>query len=350
MIDIDRMRRIAEGLYVGAVHNAFGHEGSDGLKALMEALVQIYRRIDPSLRRHGLIVFQRLAATGSGDYVVAPIIRIAGPSRITHELDGPCSVEIVGNGDLAVRPFDAVDPKATSTEAIVYVFGQSKEYFWINGVAYNIINPSPSHASIFSRPTFSSLHAALEDYRVRVARETSCEILGAVWADDQRLFFRTKPEATMRKSLNQFLSHVLQDAEVKPEQNVDETHPVDIKITWSLTEQRAIIEIKWIGDSLGAGGEIVTRYRESRARDGAEQLADYLDKSATWAASVRTQGYLVVFDARRRGNSPSRGTIGRDDGLYYRDLEVDYKPDFAAQRSDFHRPIRCFMNPIISAT
>jgi hypothetical protein len=169
-----------------------------------------------------------------------------------------------------------------------------------------------------------------------------------VWDSENRICFKKKPEARMRQSLYQFLRAYLQDAEVRPEQNNDETHPVDVKVSWLFSIQRAIIEIKWLGDSRD-NGVIGTSYRPARANEGATQLASYLDQSQTWGSNVKTRGYLVVFDGRRRNVNDSTQALDEADGFYYRDKDIEYEPDYSKFRQDFATPVRFFMNPILSA-
>ncbi|XHE13335.1 hypothetical protein PCC82_00925 [Agrobacterium deltaense] len=335
------MKRIAEGLYVPAIQGTFGQGGIDALKHLLDTLTQIYRRVDPSSLSEKVVVFSQPAALLDASFT--PDLVVSGPSQVSNELNRSCVVEARASGELAIS-YAETELAALSEKAVVYEFNRKVERIVVNGQFFIIINPSPVHASVFARPTFNSLTDALLNYRKRVASETSCLILQQVWGDSNRVYLKRKPEMTMRQSLNQFLSHVLQDAEVRPEQVVDETHPVDIKVTWSLTEQRAIIEIKWLGDSVGGGGEPGTKYRDGRAKDGAKQLADYLDASNQWAPTMRTRGYLVVFDARRRGLPEMKG--GRTDAMHYENREITYDPDYSTSRDDFEPPLRLFMNPI----
>lgn len=345
MLDIDRMRRIAEGLYVREVLESFGESGADGLRSLLDFLVQLYGRIDPANRSSALYVVRQLQAEPLISKL--PVQVIPRVSSISDQVDGPCCVSLQPNGSIHVFDISGLDFDALSESAIVYKFQSNQEHFVIARRTYSVINPSPTHASVFSRPTFSNLSSALEDYKQRVARTTSCLILKEAWRDDRRIFFHAKPEATMRKSLNQFLSHVLQDAEVRPEQNVDETHPVDVKVTWMYSNQRAIVEIKWLGDSMSSDGKIATSYRDARALSGAQQLAEYLEQSASWGPSVSTRGYLVVFDGRRRGLTESTTQVSYEDGFYYKDREVSYNPDYSKVRADFEAPARMFMHPVV---
>ena len=344
MYDIDKMRRIVENTYVRDVREKYGAEGTASLVELTEFLVQLYRRIDPSSRRDPLMVCRAIGGQ-SIPFIEAPTHSLQSIAHIQHHLDGPCCIEVLGSGALHVYPLGSVSISAASERAVVYRFGAGEERLFVKDASFALINPLTELASVFARPTFSSLQAALANFAVRM-RDSSCEIVKGVWADPKRLFFKIKPEMTMRKSLNNFLSNVLQDAEVRPEQNVDESHPVDVKVSWVYSDQRALIEIKWMGDSRDPAGNVTTKYRDARANEGAKQLADYLDKANEWAPGVRVRGHLVVLDGRRKALAASNSAISTSDGLHYRDLEVTYSPDYAASRTDFAPPSRMFMAPI----
>src|SRR5207248_846259 len=118
----------------------------------------------------------------------------------------------------------------------------------------------------------SELGDALEHYRTKMVRESSCKILSKAWADEQRIFVKNAQEWVMRDSLTQFLKcHLRGNFEVRPEQVVDESHPVDIKVTWWGTNSLAIIEIKWLGTPKYDDGRLGTQYSDARAREGAKQ-------------------------------------------------------------------------------
>ena len=346
MLNLQRMRQIVESLHVSGIEQAYGQIGVDSFKRIVETVSELYQRFDPALRSRRLLVF---AAT---DADIPPLFANAAAARIDsidHEFGSSDVIQILDDGQVALLTDETVDAVALSQYGVVYAFLLGKEHIYAKGQPFLLVNPLPTlHASVFSRPTYRSLEEALEIYRVRIARDTSCIILMGIWDSANRICFKKKPEATMRQSLYQFLSGHLQDAEVRPEQNNDESHPVDIKVGWLFSIQRAIIEIKWLGDSRDAG-KITTAYRPARANDGAAQLASYLDQSRTWGANVRTRGYLVVFDGRRQNVSNATQTLNEVDGIFYRDQEIDYDPNFAQLRSDFAQPVRFFMNPVLSA-
>ncbi len=351
-LDIQKMKEIASNLHSAAANKHFGLAGPQALRELVEIITQIYRLMEPATRSVPLVVFIRpspslLPASQCGPQALHQVAHISG---LQHELDSACMVEVSSAGQVSVFDLNAHNLVALSAEAIVYLYDNGHERFYIGGESYTVINPAaPTHASVFARPTFSSLSDALEGYRNRVARYTSCYILKDAWREPRRIFLRTKPEATMRRSLLQHLASTIgRFAEVRPEQIVDESHPVDIKVTWVDTNQRALIEIKWLGQSCEEDGTFTTAYTASRARDGAKQLAEYLDANLTAGPGLRSRGYLVVFDARRRGLHKGATSLSVSDGLHYRDEEIDYNPKYHEQRDDFEAPVRMFCEPIVS--
>ena len=346
MLDIQRMRQIVEGLHLSSIQQAFGQVGVECFNKVVETVSQLYLRFDPALRKRRLLVYAAINLDSANAALVdAVILRL---DSVGHEYAGADIIQVLDDGSLALVSDDTVDALALSHQGVVYSFAGGVELIYAKGERFRLFNPLPTlHASVFSRPTYRSLEDALEIYRVRIAQDTSCIILSEVWDSTNRICFKKKPEEKMRQSLYQFLSGHLQDAEVRPEQNMDESHPVDVKVSWLFSIQRAIVEIKWMGDSR-EDGAISTSYRPSRANEGAEQLANYLDQSQTWGSNVRTRGYLVVYDGRRRNVSADTQALNEADGFYYRDKEIAYDPDFSSVRQDFAPPVRFFMNPVLS--
>lgn len=153
----------------------------------------------------------------------------------------------------------------------------------------------------------------------------------------------------MRRSLTQYLRGVMRDANVKPEQNVDESHPVDIHIQFTSTSQHAIIEIKWLGQSINPiTGKKATGYSHGRALEGAKQLADYIDKTIQSSPHYGARGYLVVFDGRRNGLRVGMKSLAATKALGFRDEEISYSTDYASIRTDFDPPMRLYLNPLLS--
>lgn len=347
MYDIERMRRLQAGSYVAGVTRAYSDLGVQALNGMLDLVIRVYRRLDPGSRSQPLAFF--VCMEPSPMALPAPKHKILDPDLLDYELDGPSLAQVVGGQTLHVYDLSDLDLSELSKTGIVYHYDQGLERVLVKGEEFQLHNPLSGSPSVFCRPTFTSLVQALNRYRATSALNSSCRILKAVWVDEkQRWYFRAKPEKTMRMSLTQYLENVLQDAEVRAEQPVDESHPVDIKVSWMSSGLRAIIEIKWLGDSVDDDGKPTTAYRDARANDGADQLAKYLDSSREFGSNVITRGYLVVYDARRRGLSPAMTSLSRAEGHHYRDMEIEYHPDFSVQRTDFQTPLRFFMNPICS--
>ena len=180
---------------------------------------------------------------------------------------------------------------------------------------------------------------------MRQAAHSTCYLLEIAWTDEKRWWFRNKPEWIMRRSLTQFLRSVLRDATVLPEQNVDETHPVDIHVSFLMTTQHAIIEIKWLGQSVKLNGTLGTKYTDGRALEGAQQLAEYLDATHRSSPHHGARGYLVLFDGRREGLKDGMTRLEQHKALHYEHAHIVYKPDHSATRTDFEPPVRMFLYP-----
>jgi hypothetical protein len=350
MLDLSVMRQIVEESYVACVQQEYGDQGTSALKVVLDALPHIYARVEPELFPAGLTVFCRLPSVLSREEPEPQgAARVRGLVALVNSVFDGCVIEILGRDEYAVWQSDLFDLPGLSDSAIVYRYLQRREVFVVRGRDRPVLNPDPVHFSVFSRPTFSSLSDALEDYRDRLVRTCGCAHLQQIWADADRLFLKPRSEKVMRLSLHQHLARVLRDVEVRPEQVVDESHPVDIKVTWSLTNRLALIEIKWLGKSRGDAA-ITTTYSDSRAREGAQQLAEYLDANRSMTSAYVTRGYLVVIDARRRGLTENTTAVSLVDGMYYARREIDYDPEFHRIRSDFEVPIRMFAEPVCKAS
>jgi hypothetical protein len=346
-LDIRVMQEIAEKSYVRAAVDAFSDPGARSLRALLEFLPVLYTRIEPEGLDGPLVVFQALD-DATRPVAAEPTGRYATLELLGLHVRGRCVIQPLASGEYLVWSGTEVDGGAVSGAAIVYRYEARQEWVFIRGTPYRVLNPLRVHASIFAVPTFRELREAIEYYAVRMARTSTCQILSRAWYDEGRLFLKSGPEADMRDSLTQFLRITLRNAEVRPEQNVDTTHPIDIKVIWELTNRLALIEIKWLGKSLDEKGGQTANYSEGRARQGAKQLAEYLDANRTGAPGKQSRGYLVVFDARRWRIKPGATTVSIPDGMRYRDSEIRYAPEYHQVRDDFEAPVRMFVEPTCS--
>lgn len=347
MIDLEAMQKIAIGYFGHQVERIYGAKGSKALLDLLVAVKHVHKYLAFELMTDGLTIIAPIdsetdVSPFSGG---ADIMPIELPSRFT----GSATLLVLPGGTLRFWPQIVSEFEPLARMAVVYYYRRG-DFFFLDGELAPVPNPT-EFPSAFGIPTFIDLDHALHDYSVRLARKSRCHILREVWGDDRQTLLVNKPEAYMRRSLAQYLHSSLRAhefIEVREEQNVDETHPVDIKVTWALSNRIAIIEVKWMGESIHKDGDRVgTGYSDGRARDGARQLADYLDDNAPYVAGHVTVGYLVVFDARRQGivGGSIKQDLSNTDAFYYADIEIEYDPRYETSRRDFAAPIRIYLEP-----
>lgn len=233
-------------------------------------------------------------------------------------------------------------------KTFVYEYSNCQDVFITKEKRHFIPNVSGGD-SCFTISTYKELDEALTQYKISVAKCANCSLINEAIYDKNRIFFNAKPEHFLRDSLYNYLNTRLRgdNIEIRPEQTIDTTHPVDIKVTWGNNSNHlALIEIKWLGKSIKTEPlRFATSYTESRANDGAEQLADYLDGNKLQVPNHNTVGYLVVYDLRRKNINIDTTIINKENGLYYQNREIEYNPKYETIRDDFHKPFRFFIEP-----
>jgi len=245
----------------------------------------------------------------------------------------------------------SVPPELTKIieAGIVYRLVQKVESFGVKGTTVPVPKVVEDTVSQFWLNYFVDLREALTAYKDSMARTSKCHLVREAWADKNRLWFVTKPEYRLRKALANYLYAFLRHDEIdlREEQNVDDSHPVDIKVVWRMENRTAIIEVKWIGKSIDIKTRKITaNYSDARARKGARQLAQYLEGHKQQASKEDTRGHLVVFDCRRKGLKPSATGVDTKKGLHFQSREIKFNPKFHKTRGDFDEPIRMFMEPV----
>jgi hypothetical protein len=344
-MDVSVLTNICRQLPVKMAADVFGQTGSDSVFQIMETLWKVFGKVEPERLRGPVVVYRRISEEGQ------PIDRtraLADFGVLAQTALAGFTLQIDDQGRAYVHE-GTVSTKEISRIGVVYVFESGQEWFLAGERRELVPALDPTALSQFSIPTFRKLRDALEHYAIECIRDSSCPIFTESWKDHNRLFFKPKPEKLMRRSLEWFLKVRLGgDYEVRPEQIMDESHPVDIKVTHTFSNRRAIIEIKWLGNSLGDEGKFTARHRDDQARRGAQQLADYLDENRAKAPLHVTQGYYVIVDARREGLSPTTTELSPEQGRYYAELEVNFDPKFDEVREDFETPYRMFAEPIVT--
>jgi hypothetical protein len=357
--NIENIVKLSGAAYLNNARRAFGEPGGESIKVLLETIKLIYQRFPPERLPGTLTVVIGIDASP-----LRPMLASLGGtlSVESHETlakklfsapsGGHEIVEVASDGSLLhVSVAAALDLQALAASGIVYRWESGTECFMAKEHVDHVLKISPVLASNFAAPSLSGLEDAFAAY-ADTALEIRCPILKGAWeggVDGPRLVLANKPESVMRDSLVHALN-LLTRANARPEQNTDASKPVDIRVTWFGQGASALIEIKWIGRSVSktrdpSKGPTYLDYRESRAQEGADQLADYMDRERVHSDSTAPRGYLVVFDARRRNVQGPHDRLARGDALYYAKRDVEYDPDHSKTRRDFNQPVRFFMNP-----
>jgi hypothetical protein len=345
-VDLERVRRLVARDYTPAVEEHYGVVGMRALRQLALALDEIHDQLACELLSGGLTVFVTL----DSDARPLPADRTMRISadQLPGLVEDAATVQVVGETDFLFLP-ECVDPFELAEVAVVYHF-DGADKFAVDGDLIAVDNPT-SFPSVWGVPTFFDLQDALHHYRDQLALRCRCPYLSSMWFDENRRWIlMNKPEHTMQASLHLHLVSTLRGhkrIEVRREQPAGGTKPPDIKVTWTLTNRLAFIEVKWMGASAHATEPRISwRPDEREANEGARQLARYLDANAAEAPEHQTMGFLVVFDGRRGGVEFDTTTLTREQALHYLARDVVYDPDYAALRHDFAPPVRCFMYPL----
>jgi hypothetical protein len=323
------------------------HHGDAAGKTVREILAFIrgfFQHVAPEGLNDQIVVFQTLDE--SHRPISIPGVECTDFTELVNKVLGPCAIQVIPSGIFVLWAGHSADIAEISKTAVVYSFNKGVERFHAKTESKDIAKLIPGRTSNFAVPTFDSLREALAHYRDTQVLTSSCEILSNAWYEPNRLFFVPGPEETIRRSLTRYLKISFKaGVEVRPEQIVDESHPVDIKVTWFMTNRLALIEIKWLGRSRD-DKSLKSNYGVARAKSGAKQLADYMDANKVQAPTHETRGYLVVVDARRAKLTLNSKTISTEDGMKFASSEIPYDPKYHETRNDFDPPIRMFVNPV----
>ena len=347
-VNLDTLHTLVTHEPLAVAGKQFGDNGVSRMKNILRFLKQCARHATIH-EKSNVIVFALMQSDASVDkarltQATAFQFGVTALGSIHH-----LTVEIREDGTPFVWQSLPAELNSIAQSGIVYRLIQCVETFSIDGAAIAVPKVIESAISQFWLNYFINLKDALLAYRDSMARTSKCHLLRQAWAEQNRLWFVTKPEYRLRKALSNYLYSYLRhdDIDLREEQNVDDSHPVDIKVIWRMENHSAIVEVKWIGKSIDiTTRKLTANYTDARARKGAKQLAEYLEGHRQQAAKEDTRGYLVVFDCRRKGLKPTSTEVTKDDGLHFHNREIVYDPEFHHTRQDFEMPIRMFLEPV----
>lgn len=359
--NLENIIGLAVSAYLANARKAFGEDGADGIRRLLDAVKSIYQRCPPESLRGTLTVITGIRSSPLNPLVaalgnVASIQSYAGLGTVlfANPQAGHDVVEVCADGTFRHINLTApVDPAVFAQHAIVYRFDSGVDRIVAKNFDTVVPKVSPVLKSMFAVPTLSSLEAAIDQYGKEMALDTQCRMLAKVWeegVDGPRLVLVNRPESVMRDSLVQALMLLTRDSSVRPEQNTDETKPVDIRVEWFGSGASALIEVKWLGKSTAKSRNpspvpTYTEYNAPRAQEGADQLADYMDRQSRNSGATVPRGYLIVFDARRLNTKGPNDRLKKADAMHFAARDIVYNPDHSKTRLDFAPPYRLFMRP-----
>lgn len=332
--------RLLQQQFVVKVDDTYGSAGVDDFRRCLGHLRLLYKNV--SLDRYvSITAFEGLF----------PYLKNKGKEmrleNIHSEKGDRLTICFIEDDRVVLFPPDVIDVESLSANTIVYYWDSNSSHsdqFYIKGELICFSDEvTPEEGSLFAVRTYSDLDEALINYRDNVALMCNGRALTESMTTT-RLFFNPAPEDLLQEALNEYLSCRLRNCDVKREHNVDESHPVDIIVSWRGTNHVALIEIKWLGKSLNEAQDRYTTYADARAREGASQLVSYIDANSDSFPKDVTMGYLVVYDLRRHKNTDvNRDKMTRADAEYYWDKEIAYNPKYEDLRNDFKKPYRFFI-------
>jgi hypothetical protein len=349
-------RQVLEPLLVNeplmVVGRDFGEEGTSRFKTMLAFLKRCaqHSRVDGASQLLVFSLWQSDAAVDALRLQYAQSFRFG----VSHRgLIADMSVEIREDGTAFIWAVLPAEVAAKIAGGMAYRLRAEEEIIEVKGKRHSVPKVIEGAVSQFLVNNFTSLEEALFSYRDQMARTSRCYTLQEAWDDrETRIWFRPKPEYILRRALCNYLVACLrqESCELRPEQNVNERNPVDIKALWRMENRSAIIEIKWIGRSVvrkGKGRRFTVNHTARRANHGAKQLANYIEEYRRGAPEEDVHAYLVVFDCRRQRVAASAKSVDRAQGMYFEKCEIDYKPPYHRQRPDFKEPVRMFLEPHI---
>jgi hypothetical protein len=347
-VDLDTLHSLVTHEPLAVAGKKFGDAGSERMKGILRFLKQCARHATVD-EQSDVTVFALMQTDALVDQHRLQRATAYQPGVTALGSIQSLIVEIRVDGSPFVWQGVPAEISDVIQMGLVYRLQQGVETFSIAGVTMPVPKVIAGAVSQFLLNYFTDLKDALRAYRDAMARTSKCHLLREAWAEDNRLWFRTTPEYRLRRALHNYLYSYLRhdDIDLREEQNVDDSHPVDIKIVWRMENRSAIIEVKWIGKSIDLTTRTITaNYGDARARKGAKQLAKYLEDHRQQAAKEDTRGYLVVFDCRRKRVKETDTTVSKPDGFHFDKREIRFAPEYHKQRADFEEPIRMFLEPL----
>jgi hypothetical protein len=334
----------------------------DAMATLAKSLKELFRYFEPSFFRGELFVIKHFEDQFVFD-------RNAGLPLIDKNIllgrsEGNLFIQVFDDGKFVIWEDADQTTLLKKNPFLTYVFKANREYFYANEQVIEITEYP--YGSIFA-PQFYFLAVAFEEYKVRKIKNSSCPWFSKAWHRpvkdaaknthyDNRVLFRgasASPEKPIQDSLENFLKDSPNfrgiDLEVNREFNVDSNQPkpVDFRVTWLEANRMALVEVKWVGDSISANDNLKSR-RDDRVNEGLLQLKGYWDSARQDYPNKLMKAFLVVIDGRRRGVTKDSVEVTFANGFHYQNQKFKIRADrkYFEKIVGFEEPLRMFAEPI----
>jgi hypothetical protein len=317
-------------------------------KELIKFISNIYRIIEPSHIKGKVIAFYCLTdeifikSEVGADFYDTGVLNYSFDSAIFQLFQRKNMPLIYQN-----LSDETINALFSDPHLVTYFYCDGNESIFVNGEEVKIINKY-SCPSIFALQ-YHFLNEVLLRYKNERIRKISCEHFRKCWADGRFIYFINKPEDSIQLSLSEYLKNSLRGVDVVREYNLNAAKPVDVRVYWREANRAALIEVKLMGRSLKANGEINTyEYGNERANNGMVQIKEYIELVEKDSPSVINKGYLVVIDGRRNGINPKINSISIANGYFFENSElvIDEGNKYHLTHSNIEKPIRMFAEPI----
>ena len=225
-----------------------------------------------------------------------------------------------GNNNEARRFFasisasdDALVVFHIAPNATVNYFIDGKDYG--NGVFYTL----DAQNSYEERKTIESLQEVLNDYRITLEHQDTylkffvprfglraLRVLASPDTDEDSFIkshkhlLNNRPEELFREDIRNYIKNHMKIV-VTREVTLEDLDRLDIELTDEVGKDLYFMEIKWVGESIGADGNNMGAEFKAQPRikpDAVRQVVGYIDELLKDDQNIKL-GYLVVFDARK---------------------------------------------------
>lgn len=211
--------------------------------------------------------------------------------------------------------------------ATVNYFINGKDYG--NGVFYTL----DAQNSYEERKTIESLQEVLDDYRISLEHQdtylkffvpkSGLRALRAhtfpdtdedVFLKSHKHLLNNRPEELFREDIRNYIKNHMKIV-VTREVTLEDLDRLDIELTDEVGKDLYFMEIKWVGESIGADGGMMGVEYKAQPRikpDAVRQVMGYIDELLKDDQNIKL-GYLVVFDARKEDLPDTGEGITEDD-------------------------------------